>query len=83
MGDRDREIEQAAAAIERDLELVGVTAIEDKLQDRVPETIQSLLTAGLKVWMITGDKQETAINIAISCRLFRDEQLRLVCNANN
>ena len=83
MGNRDAEIASAADVIERELELVGVTAIEDKLQDSVPETIHQLLRAGLKVWMITGDKQETAINIAISCRLFCDEAFRLVCNASN
>jgi P-type E1-E2 ATPase len=54
---------QIISKIEQDLELVGVTAIEDKLQDAVPEAIESLLIAGIKVWMITGDKQETAITL--------------------
>ena len=58
-----------AAELEQDLVLVGATAIEDKLQDGVPETIANLLRANIKVWVLTGDKQETAINIGHSCRL--------------
>jgi magnesium-transporting ATPase (P-type) len=69
--------------IESQLELIGVTAIEDKLQDEVPESIAKMISAGVKVWMITGDKQETAINIAVSCRLFNDSDSLLVCNANS
>ena len=57
------------AQVERDLELVGVTAIEDKLQEGVPAAISTMLSAGIRVWMITGDKQETAVNIAVSCQL--------------
>lgn len=48
---------------------MGATAVEDKLQDLVPETIADLLKANIKVWMLTGDKLETAENIARSCRL--------------
>jgi phospholipid-transporting ATPase len=51
------------------LRLLGATAIEDKLQDGVPETIAALLEANIKVWLLTGDKMETAINIATACRL--------------
>jgi magnesium-transporting ATPase (P-type) len=69
--------------IESELNLVGVTAIEDKLQDRVPDTIATLIAAGIKVWMITGDKQETAINIAVSCRLFSTTDDLLICNATS
>lgn len=49
----------------------GATGIEDRLQDGVPETIQALRKAGIVVWVLTGDKQETAINIAYSCALFQ------------
>lgn len=49
--------------------MLGATAVEDKLQDLVPETIADLLKANIKVWMLTGDKLETAENIARSCRL--------------
>jgi phospholipid-transporting ATPase len=68
--------------IEMDLELIGVTAIEDKLQSEVPESIATMLDAGVKVWMITGDKQETAINIAVSCKLLTTSDSLLKCNAN-
>lgn len=59
-----------AEKIEQNLELIGASAIEDKLQDGVPDSISRLLEAGIKVWMLTGDKLETAINIgmcACSC----------------
>jgi magnesium-transporting ATPase (P-type) len=55
--------------MERGLVVVGATAIEDKLQEGVPGTIAHLLEAGIKVWVLTGDKMETAINIGYSCRL--------------
>lgn len=47
----------------KNLQLLGATAIEDKLQDQVPETIETLMKADIKIWILTGDKQETAINI--------------------
>lgn len=47
----------------------GSTAIEDKLQDGVPQTIANLAVAGIKIWVLTGDKQETAINIGYSCQV--------------
>ena len=50
--------------MEWDLTLLGATGIEDKLQEGVPETINNLRKAGIVVWVLTGDKQETAINIA-------------------
>ena len=62
-----------AEEIELDLLLVGTTAIEDKLQMGVPETIELLMTAGIKVWVLTGDKQETAINIGFACALLHSE----------
>ncbi|KPJ01062.1 putative phospholipid-transporting ATPase IA [Papilio xuthus] len=67
--DRERKLEEAALLIENNLRLLGATAIEDKLQDGVPETIAALLKANINVWVLTGDKQETAINIAHSARL--------------
>lgn len=59
--------------IEQDLELLGATAIEDKLQDNVPQTIANLIAANIKVWVLTGDKLETAINIGYSCELLNDD----------
>ena len=55
--------------IEQGLMLVGSTAIENKLQEKVEKTIYSLKEAGIKVWMLTGDKIQTAINIGTSCGL--------------
>ncbi|XP_043252850.1 probable phospholipid-transporting ATPase IA isoform X4 [Colletes gigas] len=69
LGNREKMIDNAANLIETKLRLLGATAIEDQLQDQVPETIQSLLQADINVWVLTGDKQETAINIGYSCRL--------------
>jgi phospholipid-translocating ATPase len=72
LADRQKRIEQAGELIEQQLELGGATAIEDKLQKGVPETIDRLRRANIKMWMLTGDKRETAINIGHSCRLIKD-----------
>ncbi|CAH1412999.1 unnamed protein product [Lactuca virosa] len=61
--ERDDLIDAAAEKIERNLILLGATAVEDKLQKGVPECIQKLSNAGIKMWVLTGDKMETAINI--------------------
>uniref|UniRef100_A0A914E2E4 Phospholipid-transporting ATPase n=2 Tax=Acrobeloides nanus TaxID=290746 RepID=A0A914E2E4_9BILA len=59
--------------IEKDMVLLGATAIEDKLQDGVPATIANLTAANIKVWVLTGDKTETAINIGYSCKLLTED----------
>lgn len=69
---RQELIEQAGEMIEQDFDLAGATAIEDKLQAGVPDTIDKLRRANIKIWMLTGDKRETAINIGHSCRLIKD-----------
>ena len=56
-------------SIENDLNILGVTIVEDKLQDLVPETIRDLRLANIKIWVLTGDKVNTAHNIALSCNL--------------
>jgi phospholipid-transporting ATPase len=66
---------KAAAIVERNMTVLGATAIEDRLQDGVPETIADLRTAGVKLWVLTGDKVETAVNIAYSCKLIDDEMI--------
>ncbi|XP_024917280.1 phospholipid-transporting ATPase ID isoform X2 [Cynoglossus semilaevis] len=58
--------------IEQDMMLLGATAIEDKLQEGVPETIAVLSLANIKIWVLTGDKQETAVNIGYSCKMLTD-----------
>jgi len=70
-GDADKKQQLAAlyAELEQDMDFVGCSAIEDLLQDQVPETIQLCLEANIKVWVLTGDKQETAIEIGKSCNL--------------
>ncbi|KAI4565237.1 hypothetical protein MJT46_009580 [Ovis ammon polii x Ovis aries] len=67
--DRTQRLEECYEIIEKNLLLLGATAIEDRLQAGVPETIATLLKAEIKIWVLTGDKQETAINIGYSCRL--------------
>ncbi|KAI2534206.1 ATP8A1 isoform 7, partial [Pan troglodytes] len=62
------------------LQLLGATAIEDKLQDQVPETIETLMKADIKIWILTGDKQETAINIGHSCKLLKKNMGMIVIN---
>ena len=57
---------------------MGATAIEDKLQDEVGESIKLIRNTGIKVWVLTGDKIETAINIGFSCRLLEEQMRRLV-----
>lgn len=70
---REEKMEEVSDSIERDLFLLGGTAIEDRLQDGVPETIAVLAEAGIKLWVLTGDKVETAINIGFSCNLLDNE----------
>lgn len=69
--DRDAMLERVAELMEKDLILVGATAVEDKLQKGVPQCIDKLAQAGLKLWVLTGDKMETAINIGFACSLLR------------
>uniref|UniRef100_A0A3P9JI45 Phospholipid-transporting ATPase n=1 Tax=Oryzias latipes TaxID=8090 RepID=A0A3P9JI45_ORYLA len=59
--------------IEQEMLLLGATAIEDKLQEGVPETIALLSLANIKIWVLTGDKQETAVNIGYSCKMLTDD----------
>ncbi|KAI5809953.1 phospholipid-translocating P-type ATPase [Peziza echinospora] len=66
---REEKLEEVSDIMERDLVLIGGTAIEDRLQDGVPDTIALLADAGIKLWVLTGDKVETAINIGFSCNL--------------
>ncbi|XP_068154379.1 phospholipid-transporting ATPase ID isoform X7 [Drosophila tropicalis] len=73
MDSREQRLNAIYEEIESEMQLVGVTAIEDKLQDGVPKSIANLQNAGIKIWVLTGDKQETAINIGYSCQLLTDE----------
>lgn len=71
--DREEKLEEVSDMIERDLTLLGGTAIEDRLQEGVPDTIALLAEAGIKLWVLTGDKVETAINIGFSCNLLNND----------
>ncbi|KAF2306631.1 hypothetical protein GH714_019915 [Hevea brasiliensis] len=81
--DRATKLRQTAALIECDLNVLGATGIEDKLQDGVPEAIESLRQAGIKVWVLTGDKQETAISIGLSCKLLTMDMEQIIINGNS
>ena len=80
VNNKQAEIDKAAELVEKDLTLLGATAIEDKLQEGVPETIAKLLEANIHVWVLTGDKQETAINIGHSCKLLREDMPIIIIN---
>ncbi|VAH76158.1 unnamed protein product [Triticum turgidum subsp. durum] len=72
-----------AANVECNIHILGASGIEDKLQDGVPEAIESLRQAGMKVWILTGDKQETAISIGYSCKLLTNDMRQIVINNNS
>jgi len=79
---RQQMIDECADLIERDFELLGGTAIEDKLQVGVPLAIQRLRQADIKLWMLTGDKRETAINIGRSCNLIEDFSVVMILDSD-
>eukprot|EP00027_Filamoeba_sp_ATCC50430_P018405 CAMPEP_0168578090 /NCGR_PEP_ID=MMETSP0413-20121227/21145_1 /TAXON_ID=136452 /ORGANISM="Filamoeba nolandi, Strain NC-AS-23-1" /LENGTH=1137 /DNA_ID=CAMNT_0008611909 /DNA_START=1 /DNA_END=3414 /DNA_ORIENTATION=+ len=81
--DRDTKVEEAAQLMETNLNLVGCTAIDDKLQELVPETIDFLMQAGIQIWVLTGDKQETAINIAYSSKLVTPDMELLIIKGSD
>ncbi len=83
MEDREAKMEAVQEEIEKDLILVGATAIEDKLQDEVGDTIAFVKKAGIKVWVLTGDKIETAINIGYSCQLLNDELTQIIVDGKD
>ncbi|QKX57021.1 uncharacterized protein TRUGW13939_04129 [Talaromyces rugulosus] len=80
IANREDKMEEVASAIEQELMLIGGTAIEDRLQDGVPDTISLLADAGIKLWVLTGDKVETAINIGFSCNLLNNDMELIVFN---
>ena len=69
---REVQMDQLADEFEHGVKLIGATAIDDKLQDSVPQTIESLRKAGIKIWVLTGDKVETAISIGYSCSMLNN-----------
>ncbi|KXZ56084.1 hypothetical protein GPECTOR_2g966 [Gonium pectorale] len=79
--DRDAKVAEVSEKIERNLRLLGCTAIEDKLQEGVPECIRQLAMAGIRIWVLTGDKMETAINIGFACSLLTEEMHQFAVSA--
>lgn len=80
---RWRACEEGSHAHHRTYLCTGATGIEDRLQDGVPETISKLRQAGLQIWVLTGDKQETAINIAHACKLLDHDEEIITLNAES
>ncbi|KAJ1891770.1 hypothetical protein LPJ66_006729, partial [Kickxella alabastrina] len=81
--DREEQIAIICEEMERDLRIVGATAIEDKLQELVPDTIASLRAAGIKIWVLTGDKMETAINIGFAANLLTKDMELWTINSSS
>uniref|UniRef100_A0A8C9TX72 Phospholipid-transporting ATPase n=1 Tax=Scleropages formosus TaxID=113540 RepID=A0A8C9TX72_SCLFO len=81
--DRPQKLEECYEQIEKNLLLLGATAIEDRLQTGVPETIATLMKAQIRIWVLTGDKQETAINIGYSCRLVSHGMSLIIVNEDS
>eukprot|EP00834_Sanchytrium_tribonematis_P006644 NODE_509_length_6670_cov_0.463856.p1 type:complete len:1053 gc:universal NODE_509_length_6670_cov_0.463856:3825-667(-) len=79
---RQEELDKCAELIETNLFLLGCTAIEDKLQDGVPDTIYNLIQAGIRIWVLTGDRLETAINIGFSCKLLNGDMDLMQCDVD-
>ncbi|XP_042638711.1 phospholipid-transporting ATPase IK [Orycteropus afer afer] len=74
---REQALHRVYEEMEQNLQLLGATAIEDRLQDGVPDTIKCLKKGNIKVWVLTGDKQETAVNIAFACHLLSEDMIIL------
>ncbi|KAJ0978107.1 hypothetical protein J5N97_013581 [Dioscorea zingiberensis] len=83
LSERSESLRAVALKIECNLQILGASGIEDKLQQGVPEAIESLRQAGIKVWVLTGDKQETAISIGYSCKLLTDDMTQIIINSNS
>ncbi|KAL0413311.1 UNVERIFIED_CONTAM: Phospholipid-transporting ATPase 1 [Sesamum radiatum] len=76
-------LRKVANNVENHLSILGASGIEDKLQEGVPEAIESLRMADIKVWVLTGDKQETAISIGYSSKLLTSKMTQIVINNNS
>lgn len=81
--ENDQIMSQLADEVENNFILLGATAIEDKLQEGVPECIATLSKAGIKIWVLTGDKLETAINIGFACNLLNHNMQIIVIRGDD
>ncbi|KAG5484632.1 hypothetical protein CUR178_07223 [Leishmania enriettii] len=80
MHDRSEKLHEAYALLEKDIDIVGTTAVEDKLQEEVPQTLEFCIQASIVVWMLTGDKRETAVTIAHTSGLVKGSYSDYVCH---
>jgi len=80
---KDKKIKSLYEQMEKKMTYVGCSAIEDKLQEGVPATINKLMEADIRFWMLTGDKMETAIEIAKSCRVIQEGMQILQLSTND
>ncbi|XP_077346019.1 phospholipid-transporting ATPase IG isoform X4 [Lithobates pipiens] len=81
--DREEKLARVFDDIEDDMHLLGATAVEDRLQEQAAETIEALHAAGMKVWVLTGDKMETAKSTCYACRLFQNNTELLELTTKN
>ncbi|XP_073109861.1 phospholipid-transporting ATPase 3-like isoform X2 [Elaeis guineensis] len=79
--DREKKLDEVAELIEKYLVLIGCAAIEDKRQEGMPACIETLFLAGMKIWVLTGDKIETAINIAYACNLINNDMKQFIISS--
>lgn len=75
---KDEKLSAAYELIESNLNIIGVTSVEDRLQEDVEGTLFALRQAGIKIWVLTGDKLETAVNISESCKHFSKDMIKIV-----
>jgi len=83
MENRDEKMQAVSENLEKDLFILGATAVEDKLQDEVAETIDYLIKAGIRVWMLTGDKLETAISIGKSTQFLNETMKHMIVDTDD
>lgn len=69
--------------MECDLDILGSTAVQDNLQDNVPETLQKFRKAGISTWILTGDKEETAVNVGFAAGMIDNDTQRIFLNSNS
>lgn len=82
LDNREYLLDEAAHIVEKDLIFLGASAIEDRLQNEVPETIEYIRNMGIKIWLLTGDKMETAITIGQSSRLLSKDMDLIKINSS-
>ena len=80
---KNRKMEKVYSLIEQDLDVIGSTAVQDNLQDNVPETLEKFKEAGISTWILTGDKEETAVNVGFAAGMIKSDTQRLYITSGN